>query len=118
MASRMRLNSKTGRLFRSLRSTRKVLAARNNPRPLELDDGAGYRPCGPAAAARTGVAGRRADITEDLMTLSTILIIVLILLLLGLIPAWPYSRGWGYTPGGVVGIILVIVVILALMGRL
>lgn len=52
------------------------------------------------------------------MTLSTILIIILILLLLGAIPTWPYSRGWGYGPGGILGVILIIVIILALMGRL
>lgn len=51
------------------------------------------------------------------MTLSTILIIVLILILLGAIPAWPHSRSWGYAPSGIVGVILVILVILVLMGR-
>lgn len=50
--------------------------------------------------------------------LSTILIIVLILLLLGAVPAWPYSTGWGYGPSGILGIILIIVLILALMGRI
>jgi hypothetical protein len=50
--------------------------------------------------------------------LSTILIIVLILLLIGALPTWPYSADWGYYPGGGVGLILVIVLILALMGRL
>jgi hypothetical protein len=48
------------------------------------------------------------------MALSTILIIILILLLLGAIPAWPYSRGWGYAPSGLIGVILVIIVIVAL----
>lgn len=52
------------------------------------------------------------------MSLSTILIIILILLLLGAIPTWPYSRGWGYGPGGIVGLILVVVIVLMLMGRL
>jgi hypothetical protein len=50
--------------------------------------------------------------------LSTILVIVLILILLGALPTWPYSAGWGYGPGGIVGLILVIVVILALLGRI
>lgn len=50
--------------------------------------------------------------------LSTILIIVLILLLIGAIPTWPYSTGWGYGPSGILGIILIIVIILLLMGRL
>lgn len=52
------------------------------------------------------------------MTLGTILLIVLILLLIGAIPAWPYSRGWGYGPSGVVGLILVVLIVLLLMGRL
>jgi len=50
--------------------------------------------------------------------LSTILIIILILILVGAIPSWPYSRGWGYGPSGVVGLILVILLILLLLGRL
>ena len=52
------------------------------------------------------------------MALGTLLIIILVLLLLGVIPSWPYSREWGYGPSGLLGIILVIVVILLLMGRL
>jgi hypothetical protein len=51
------------------------------------------------------------------MGLSTILIIILILILIGAIPAWPHSRGWGYGPSGIVGVILVILLILALTGR-
>lgn len=47
----------------------------------------------------------------------TILLIILILLLLGVVPAWPHSRGWGYGPSGLIGVILVIVVVMALMGR-
>ncbi len=50
--------------------------------------------------------------------LSTILIIILILVLIGALPTWPYSGGWGYGPGGIVGLILIIVVVLALTGRL
>lgn len=52
------------------------------------------------------------------MSLGTILIIILILILLGAIPAWPYSRGWGYGPSGILGVVLVIVLILVLMGRI
>ncbi len=51
------------------------------------------------------------------MTLSTVLIIILILALIGAIPNWGYSRGWGYGPSGIVGLILVVVVVLALLGR-
>ena len=52
------------------------------------------------------------------MTLSTILIILLILALIGALPSWGYSRNWGYRPSGIVGTILVILVILALVGRI
>lgn len=52
------------------------------------------------------------------MSLGTILIIILILVLIGALPAWPYSREWGYAPGGVLGTLLVIVLILVLLGRL
>ncbi len=48
----------------------------------------------------------------------TILIVILILLLIGALPTWPYSSGWGYYPGGGIGLILIIVVILVLMGRI
>jgi hypothetical protein len=54
----------------------------------------------------------------EAIMLSTILVIVLILILLGALPTWPYSAGWGYGPGGIVGLILVIVIILALLGRI
>jgi hypothetical protein len=52
------------------------------------------------------------------MTLSTILLILLVLLLIGAIPSWPHSRSWGYGPSGILGLILVVVVVLALMGRI
>jgi Protein of unknown function (DUF3309) len=50
--------------------------------------------------------------------LTTILIIILILILIGAIPAWPHSRGWGYGPSGVLGLILVILLILLLLGKI
>lgn len=52
------------------------------------------------------------------MSLGTILVIILILILLGAIPAWPHSRGWGYGPSGILGVVLVVVLILVLMGRI
>jgi hypothetical protein len=52
------------------------------------------------------------------MATSTLLLIVLIILLIGAVPAWPYSRGWGYGPSGVLGLILIILLIMALMGRI
>lgn len=48
----------------------------------------------------------------------TILFIILIVLLLGALPTWPYSAGWGYYPSGGVGLILLIVIVLFLMGRI
>ncbi|MVA96438.1 DUF3309 family protein [Nitratireductor sp. CAU 1489] len=52
------------------------------------------------------------------MTLGTILIIILILILIGAVPAWPHSRAWGYGPSGLVGVILVVILVLALLGRI
>ena len=48
--------------------------------------------------------------------MSLLLLIILILLVIGLLPAWPYSSGWGYYPSGGIGIILVILIILLLLG--
>jgi len=50
--------------------------------------------------------------------LGTILIILLVLLLIGAVPRWGYSSGWGYDPSGLLGLILIIVVILVLLGRI
>jgi hypothetical protein len=50
--------------------------------------------------------------------LSTILLVVLILALVGALPSWPHSRSWGYRPSGGVGLVLVILVVLIVMGRL
>jgi hypothetical protein len=91
----------------------------------------------PHHAARTGAerllvlrafhpTGRRDDHFDDgrgtrghsIMAISTILLIIVILLLLGAVPAWPYSRSWGYGPSGVLGVVLLILIILLLMGRL
>jgi Protein of unknown function (DUF3309) len=52
------------------------------------------------------------------MSVGTILLIVLVLLLIGAIPAWPHSRSWGYGPSGGLGLVLIILVVLLLMGRL
>ncbi len=51
------------------------------------------------------------------MSLATILLIILILLVVGAVPSWPYSRGWGYGPSGILGVVLVILLILVLLGR-
>ena len=50
--------------------------------------------------------------------MQTILLVILILLLLGALPTWPYSTGWGYYPSGGLGLVLLIVIILAVAGRL
>jgi len=52
------------------------------------------------------------------MSLGTILLIVLVLILIGAIPTWPYSRGWGYAPSGILGTVLLVVLILFLLGRI
>jgi hypothetical protein len=52
------------------------------------------------------------------MTLGTILAIILILLLIGAVPAWPYSRGWGYGPSGILGVVFLIILVMLLTGRL
>jgi len=55
---------------------------------------------------------------EETMNLGTILLIVLVLALVGAIPAWPYSTGWGYYPAGGVGLLVLIVLILLIMGKI
>jgi hypothetical protein len=52
------------------------------------------------------------------MSLGTILLIVLILLLVGAIPAWPHSRNWGYGPTGGLGVVVIVLVVLLLLGRI
>jgi Protein of unknown function (DUF3309) len=52
------------------------------------------------------------------MSLGTILLVILILLLLGALPTWPYSSGWGYYPSGGVGLVVIILLILVLLGRI
>ncbi|EYD77087.1 hypothetical protein Rumeso_01346 [Rubellimicrobium mesophilum DSM 19309] len=52
------------------------------------------------------------------MSLGLILLIIVILLLIGAIPTWPYSTGWGYGPSGILGVILLVLLILLVMGRI
>ncbi len=52
------------------------------------------------------------------MSLGTILLIILILILIGALPSWPYSSGWGYYPSGGLGIVVIILLILVLLGRI
>jgi hypothetical protein len=55
---------------------------------------------------------------KETRSMSTILLIVLVLILLGALPSWPYSRSWGYAPSGTLGLVLVVVILLALTGRI
>jgi hypothetical protein len=50
--------------------------------------------------------------------MSTILLIILVLILIGALPTWPHSRSWGYAPSGLLGVVLVVLLILLLMGRI
>ncbi|HTI70167.1 MAG TPA: DUF3309 family protein [Candidatus Limnocylindria bacterium] len=52
------------------------------------------------------------------MSVGTLLLVILILMLVGALPSWPYSRNWGYYPSGGLGLVLLIVLILALLGRI
>jgi hypothetical protein len=50
--------------------------------------------------------------------MATILLVILVLMLLGALPAWPYSRGWGYYPSGGLGLVVIVLLVLVLAGRL
>jgi len=52
------------------------------------------------------------------MTMSTLLIIILLIILIGALPTWPHSRSWGYYPSGGLGLILLVIIVLLLMGRI
>lgn len=52
------------------------------------------------------------------MTLGTVLLIIVVLMLIGAIPAWPHSRSWGYYPSGGIGVVLLVIVVLLLTGRI
>jgi len=54
----------------------------------------------------------------EVRAVTTLLLILLVLLLVGALPAWPYSRGWGYYPGGALGVVLLVILVLFLAGRL
>ena len=67
---------------------------------------------------RRCVCSRILNVGSENSMLGTVLLVILILLLIGALPNWGYSRGWGYGPSGGLGLILVIVIILLLMGRI
>lgn len=65
------------------------------------------------------VSAQRSFCNEETpMSLGTILLVVLVLILIGIIPTWPHSRGWGYAPSGAVGVLLAILIVLLLLGRI
>jgi hypothetical protein len=64
------------------------------------------------------LATKRKSAQEMTMSLGTILLIILVLMLIGAVPAWPHSRGWGYAPSGGLGLVVVVLVVLLLMGRI
>src|SRR5262249_52337729 len=60
----------------------------------------------------------RQDKTREMTVLGTILLIILILILIGSLPTWPYSAGWGYYPSSGLGLVVIIILILVLLGRI
>lgn len=74
--------------------------------------------CRLAARVFPDVAPLRLIVRRCEMTLGTILLIILILMLIGVIPTWPHSRGWGYGPSGGIGLVLVILLVLLLLGKI
>jgi hypothetical protein len=52
------------------------------------------------------------------MSIGAILLIVVVLMLIGVIPSWPHSRGWGYGPSGILGLVVVVVIVLLVLGRI
>ena len=52
------------------------------------------------------------------MSIGTILLIVLVLVLIGALPSWPYSQGWGYYPSGIAGLVVIVLIVLLVMGRI
>jgi hypothetical protein len=64
------------------------------------------------------LSGARSDGAARGQAMSTILLIILIVILVGALPTWPYSSGWGYYPSGGIGLVVVILLILLLIGRI
>jgi hypothetical protein len=72
----------------------------------------GYSRCVP------GPGFRRFILEEQIMSLGAILLIIVVLMLLGVLPAWPHARSWGYGPSGILGVVLIIILVLFLLGRI
>jgi carbon starvation protein CstA len=71
----------------------------------------------PRAAGRS-VSWMAGETRRPEMSLGTILLIVLVLMLIGVVPAWPHSSGWGYGPSGALGVVLLVVIVLLVLGKL
>jgi hypothetical protein len=69
-------------------------------------------------SAYSGDLLRKVHFRETTMSISTILLILLVLLLVGALPTWPYSGGWGYFPSGGLGLVLIVLLVLVVSGRL
>jgi hypothetical protein len=87
---------------------------RTDPAPAEADN-RGIDPASIAAFAATVVSIKT---ERNGMSIGTIVLIILVLALVGVIPAWPHSSGWGYGPSGGIGLIVVVLLVLLLMGRI
>jgi hypothetical protein len=97
------------------------IAARIDSRSTESHDDCdsrGIRQRETARIARCHHPASNERREENKMSIGTILLIILVLLLIGAVPAWPYSREWGYFPSGIVGVLVVVLVVMVLMGRL
>ena len=85
-------------------------------RPPALADWSIFQSRG--ARLKRAIHRLRAKRGRNIKVMSTILLIILILLLVGALPSWPYSSGWGYYPSAGLGLVLLILVVLLLMGRI
>lgn len=72
----------------------------------------------PRAHNRGNLQTQACRLKETHMSIGTLILIILVLALIGIVPAWPHSRSWGYGPSGGIGLIVVVLLILLLMGKL
>jgi hypothetical protein len=120
MAIALTVRVSTRRLFTVPSLLPRAAAARvhlsrplGNRHSFSYSDSAGGMPLAPLKGAKD--ISSRGQGANDM---STILLVILILLLVGALPMWPYSSGWGYFPSGGLGLVLLILIILAVSGRL
>lgn len=72
----------------------------------------------PGETRRTPTRSRVTPGGGQVAVLTIVLLVILVLLLLGALPSWPYSRGWGYAPAGLLSVVVIILVVLLVMGRI